>query len=161
MANIRRPGLGLATLIGGTLLLIAPLDASAARGVDAATVTPAAPVELTFDKSLVASGVWHGTVGGDIAGDLETRLTDLRVSGPIWHVRFEWEITAADRSFIADLRGTLNTDTGAVVMNGTVVHGFLLGARVHEEGQLVDAATLRFQGTIQVMPATAVGPRSR
>ena len=31
----------------------------------------------------------------------------------------------------------------------------LQGAQVHEEGQLVDAATLRFEGTIQVMPATA------
>jgi hypothetical protein len=45
--------------------------------------------------------------------------------------------------------------TGAVIMNGTVVDGFLQGAQVHEEGQLVDAATLRFEGTIQVMPATA------
>ena len=31
----------------------------------------------------------------------------------------------------------------------------LQGAQVHEEGQLVDAATLRFEGTIKVMPATA------
>ena len=46
-------------------------------------------------------------------------------------------------------------------MSGTVVDGFLLGARVHEEGLLVDAARLRFQGTIEVMPATAMGPRSR
>jgi hypothetical protein len=40
-------------------------------------------------------------------------------------------------------------------MNGTVVDGFLQGAQVHEEGQLVNAATLRFEGTIRVMPATA------
>ena len=39
-------------------------------------------------------------------------------------------------------------------MNSTVVDGFLQGAQVHEEGQLVDAATLRFEGTIQIMPAT-------
>ena len=58
-------------------------------------------------------------------------------------------------SFTAHLSGVLNNVTGAVIMNGTVVDGFLQGAQVHEEGQLVDAATLRFEGTIQVMPATA------
>ena len=40
-------------------------------------------------------------------------------------------------------------------MNGTVVEGYLLGAQVHEEGQLIDADTLRFQGTIQVTAAEA------
>ena len=40
-------------------------------------------------------------------------------------------------------------------MDGTVVDGFLQGAQVHEEGQLVDAATLAFEGSIQVMPSTA------
>jgi hypothetical protein len=40
-------------------------------------------------------------------------------------------------------------------MNGTVVDGYLYGAQVHEEGQLLDAATLRFEGTITVMSATS------
>jgi hypothetical protein len=40
-------------------------------------------------------------------------------------------------------------------MDGTVVKGYLEGAQVHEEGQLVDPAILRFQGSIQIMPATA------
>jgi hypothetical protein len=40
-------------------------------------------------------------------------------------------------------------------MDGTVVDGFLQGAQVHEEGQLVDPATLGFEGTIRVMPSTA------
>jgi hypothetical protein len=40
-------------------------------------------------------------------------------------------------------------------MNGTVVEGFLEGAQVHEEGQLVDPAALRFQGSIRLMPGTA------
>jgi hypothetical protein len=40
-------------------------------------------------------------------------------------------------------------------MNGTVVDGFLQGAQVHEEGQLVNPGTLAFEGTIQVMPSTA------
>jgi hypothetical protein len=122
---------------------------------DLAAGVPAAPVELSFDKTAVADGVWQGTVDGDITGMLETRLTERRISGPIWHMRFDWIISAGDQSFVADLRGTLNNNTGAVVMNGTVVEGYLLGARVHEEGQLVDAATLRFRGSIRVMAEPA------
>lgn len=121
----------------------------------AAAQAPAAPVRLTFDKSAVAAGVWEGTVGGDVDGDLTTILTALQVSGPIWLVEFDWIVDAGAQSFTAHLSGILNTETGSVVMNGEVVEGWLLGAQVHEEGQLVDADTLRFQGTIQVMPETA------
>jgi hypothetical protein len=39
-------------------------------------------------------------------------------------------------------------------MNGAVIEGWLEGARVHEEGQLIDPDTLRFQGAILLMPAT-------
>ena len=136
-------------------------------------------VELSFDTPFDPTnpGLWVGTVAGDITGTLQTRMTDLRVSGPIWHVRFEWTITPADtsasrpgapldihssqttmmtgQSFVADLAGVLNIETGAVVMNGTVVEGYLLGAQLHEVGQLIDADTLRFQGTIQVTAAEA------
>lgn len=126
----------------------------------ASRVEASSPVYLTFDKSGGGGGVWNGTVSGDIQGHLTTTLTDLRVSGPVWHVVFTWDIddTAledGDQSFVATLHGTLNTKTGAVVMNGTVTDGYLLGAQVHEEGQLIDPATLRFQGAIQIMPETA------
>jgi len=114
-----------------------------------------APVHLTFDKSSVAPGIWDGTVTGDVEGDLTTVLLDLRVTGPIWHVEFDWIIDAGDQSFTARLTGILNTNTGRVVMDGTVIEGWLEGARVHEEGQLIDPDTLRFQGAIRLMPATA------
>jgi hypothetical protein len=39
-------------------------------------------------------------------------------------------------------------------MNGRVIKGYLEGARVHEKGQLIDPATLRFGGTIRIMPET-------
>ena len=114
-----------------------------------------APVYLTFDKSSVAPGVWEGTVAGDVEGNLTTVLRDLRVTGPIWHVEFDWIIDAGDQSFTARLTGILNTNTGYVVMNGTVIEGWLEGAQVHEDGQLIDPDTLRFQGAIRLMPATA------
>ena len=99
--------------------------------------------------------ILHVLVAGDVTGDLRTELTALQITGPIWHVEFNWIIDAGQYSFTAHLKGTLNTLTGQVVMNGTVVDGWLLGAQVHEEGQLVDPNTLRFQGTIQIMPATS------
>ena len=125
----------------------------------AAPASAAAPLNLTFQKQAVAPGMWEGTVGGDIDGDLTSVLTGCTgpnpCSGQIWHVEFDWIIAAGPESFTAHLRGTLDTLTGQVVMNGTVVDGFLQGAQVHEEGRLVDPATLGFEGTIRVMPATA------
>jgi hypothetical protein len=108
-------------------------------------------VDLTFDKSAVAEGVWEGTVAGDIEGDLRTELKRRRVSGPIWHVTFDWIVTGAgERSFVARLRGTLDTRTGEVAMRGRVIRGYLRGARVREEGRLVDPATSRFVGSIRI-----------
>jgi hypothetical protein len=150
--------------IGAVLLLAvggcterATIVAPEASADSKSAATPHAPVRLTFEKCLIdaVNWVWEGTVDGDIAGDLRTELRDLRVTGVIWHVRFDWIISAGDRSFTADLDGILNTRTGRVVMNGRVADGYLLGARVHEEGQLVDPENLCFEGTIQVMPATA------
>lgn len=139
-------------------VMVGVLSLTLAAGAAASPGTSNAPVRLDFDKSIVdPDGVWQGTVSGDIEGDLTTVLTSLRVAGPIWHVTFDWIIDAddPDYSFTANLSGTLNTKTGKVVMNGTIVDGYLLGAQVHEEGQLVDAETLQFQGTIRIMPATA------
>ena len=113
------------------------------------------PVRIQFDKQGGINGIWAGTVSGDVEGTLTTQLLSAWQSGPILHVTFAWIISAGEQSFVAELKGTLNTLTGQVVMNGTVVEGWLVGAQVHEEGQLVDPNTGRFQGTIQVMPATA------
>jgi hypothetical protein len=125
----------------------------------AAPAGASAPLTLTFEKTAVAPGVWEGTVSGDVDGHLTTALTACTGPTPcseqIWHVEFDWIITAGAESFTAQLSGILNTQTGQVVMNGTVVEGFLRGAQVHEEGQLVNAATLAFEGTIRVMPSTA------
>jgi hypothetical protein len=136
------------------LLLVVAATAIAAAATSAAASKE--PVRFDFDKSISdpVGLVWRGSVSGDASGELTTRLTDLRIAGPVWHVRFDWIIAAGTRSFVADLTGTLNTDTGQVVMNGVVVEGWLRGAQVHEEGQLVDATTLRFIGAIRVMPAS-------
>jgi hypothetical protein len=114
------------------------------------------PVRLNFQKSIVdPAGVWQGTVSGDVDGDLTTELQSLAVSGPIWRVTFAWIVSADSKSFVATLDGTLNTRTGTVVMDGSVTEGWLLGARVHEQGRLVDPATSTFVGTIRIEPATS------
>jgi hypothetical protein len=125
----------------------------------AAPAGATAPLRLTFEKESVAAGAWEGTVSGDVDGELMSVLTACTgpnpCSGTIWHVEFDWIIQAGAESFTAHLSGVLNNETGAALMDGTVVDGFLQGAQVHEEGQLVNAATLRFEGTIRVMPDTA------
>jgi hypothetical protein len=123
------------------------------QGVSPAHAT-SDPVRMSFDKAAVADGIWEGAVSGDIEGTLRTELLGLEETGPIWHVTFDWIIESGECSFTARLDGVLNTRTGAVVMDGTVTQGCLLGARVHETGQLVDAATSRFAGSITAFPAT-------
>lgn len=112
------------------------------------------PVQLQFDKQGSANGIWSGTVSGDVEGTLTTQLLSLEPAGPILKVSFAWIVDAGDQSFTAVLDGTLNTLTGQVEMDGTIAEGWLAGAQVHEEGQMVDAATGRFQGTIMIIPAT-------
>jgi hypothetical protein len=136
------------------LTLVALLAAPFAVGSAPLVAAASDPIQIAFDKSASGPGTWSGTVGGDVNGDLTTTLLSLTETGVIWQVTFDW-VVDGDSSFTARLSGTLNTSTGDVVMNGRVIDGDYLGARVHEEGQLVDPATLRFQGLIQIMPATA------
>lgn len=113
------------------------------------------PIRIQFDKQGGANGIWNGTVSGDVDGDLTTQLLTAQQSGPILHVTFVWIINADEHSFTAVLEGTLNTINGQVEMDGTVVEGWLVGAQVHEAGQLVDPEIGRFLGNITIFPATA------
>jgi len=123
-------------------------------GSAAAATAASDPVLISFDKSTSGPGTWSGSVSGDVNGDLSTTLLALTETGVIWHVTFDW-VVDGDASFTARLSGTLNTSTGHVVMNGRVIEGAYLDAVVHEEGQLIDSATLHFQGLIRIMPATS------
>src|SRR5262245_65638783 len=95
-----------------------------------------APVGVTFDKHVVdpTNFVFKGTTGGDVPGSLTSKLVGTpEKTGSNMHVTFDWIVTAGPKSFTARTKGTWNTKTGRVVMNGTVVDGYLLGAQVHEE----------------------------
>jgi hypothetical protein len=103
-----------------------------------------------------AAFTFAGTSGGDAPGTLTSQLVSIEnVSGRVYHVTFDWIIAAGARSFVARTSGIWNTERGLVTMDGTVTSGYLAGAEVHEQGELIDPQTLRFQGVIQLMPRTA------
>jgi len=113
---------------------------------------------VTFEKHLVdpAALVFNGTTGGAAKGTLVSRLVPgtLDASTPVWRFAFEWDVTAKapSKSFVAITTGTFDTTTGAVIMEGSVVSGWHVGAPVHEEGQLIDASTFTFAGEIVILP---------
>jgi hypothetical protein len=128
---------------------IAPLLALAGASMAQAD---SAPLTWTFDKCAVSATTWEGTATGlGTTVPLRTELTGGWASAHIVHVTFDWQVGDL---YLAGLEGTLNQQTGAVVMNGTVAEGDHAGSRVHEEGQLYDADRGCFAGTITVLPAT-------
>jgi hypothetical protein len=136
--------------MGKRILGLAALIGAVGAMTFATTASAAPPLRLDFSKHTVGPGVWEGTVSGDIDGGLTTRAIAVDDSEPVWRVTFDWIVDAGAKSFTARLSGTLDSLTGAVAMKGRVVEGYLVGSKVHEEGQLVDPNTLAFQGTIRV-----------
>jgi hypothetical protein len=111
------------------------------------------PIVLEFEKQWAAPDYYVGTVEG--GGTIEMRLFDKSVIGNTQHFGATVEVNSASRSFTALVSGQINFRTGRVVLNGSVTSGWLAGARVQEESQLVDPDTGRFIGTIQIMPASS------
>lgn len=114
------------------------------------------PVSLTFSKENPdGDGIWIGTVGGGLDGSLQTILLNADTDQPVWLVAFEGVVDAGEGSFRAHVGGTLDTTTGQVRMHGVVTSGFMLGAAVEWQGQMVDEEASRFEGTIVLTPAQA------
>lgn len=140
-----------------TILVLALASVAVAVGVAQAQAhrSKPKPIVVTFEKHVVdpVNFVFQGTTGGKAKGTLESRLVSLTVDGPIYHVTFDWIVTAKakHKSFVARTTGTWDTTTGRVVMDGEVTRGWHRGAPVHEEGQLIDPATLTFAGEIQIL----------
>jgi len=111
------------------------------------------PLVLEFEKQWAAPDYYLGTVEG--GGTIEMTLFDKSVIGNTQHFSATVEVNSASRSFTALVSGQINFSTGRVVLNGSVTSGWLAGARVQEESQLVDPDTGRFIGTIQIMPASS------
>jgi hypothetical protein len=120
----------------------------------AAPVTAAQrPIILDFEKAWAAPDYYVGTVDG--GGTIEMWLSDKRVIGNTQYFDATVAVDASGGAFTAFVSGQITFSTGRVVLNGTVTSGWMAGAQVQEESQLIDPATFSFTGTIQVMPASS------
>jgi hypothetical protein len=136
--------------------LVAVLAATAAWSLTAAPVATAssAPVRIPFDKHYDAAlGYYVGTAcdGGTIA----VRVLDAHSAGQVQHLTAQFDVTIGMRSFTAILDGDFNSVTRRTLLNGTITSGWLQGAQVHEEGQLVNADTGHFVGELRLLPESA------
>lgn len=108
------------------------------------------PVVLEFEKQWAAPDYYVGTIAG--GGTIEMSLFDMSIIGNTQHFSATVEVTLpGGESLTAVVSGKINFSTGKVALNGTVTSGWLAGAQVHEESQLVDPALGQFVGTIQIM----------
>ena len=111
------------------------------------------PIVLEFEKAWAAENYYIGSVSG--GGTIEMWLSNKSVIGNTQHFDATVRVSTADGALTAFVSGQINFSTGRVVLNGTVTDGWLTGARVQEQSQLVNPATGSFTGTIQIMPASA------
>ncbi len=111
------------------------------------------PVRLSFDKELTGPpGVWTGTYSGDAEGAMTVTLVGLRITGPVWHVEFTWEVTG-DVGLTAVVSGVINTWSGQIALNGVVTDGEYSGAQVHVDAEL--ESDLGTNGVFRIMTGSA------
>ena len=112
-----------------------------------------------------------GVTGGDVPGTFAGAVLSRNPfdNGTIVQLEARYGVTAADpaHSFIAVIEGKQNNQTQAAVLNGTVIAGWLVGARVHVTYDIIVPATGTscvpaapvnsrcFQGTIRILPGSA------
>jgi hypothetical protein len=152
----RRPAILAAPIrmFAGTAILCGGLTATAILA-GPALADGAAPAYVTFDKHALGPdypGQFAGTTGGAAPGTVHTTCNLTPLNETLYQVTCDWQISAGQHSFDAPLTGTLNWQTGDVVMNGRIASGWQAGHQVHETGHLVDPAVLEFAGTIQIQP---------
>lgn len=111
------------------------------------------PIVLGFEKAWAADNYYVGTVDG--GGTITMWLSNKSVIGKTQHFDATVAVDTPDIAFTAFVSGQITFSTGRVVLNGSVTSGWLTGARVQEASQLIDPATGRFTGTIQIMPASS------
>jgi hypothetical protein len=131
----------LVAVVGGVAVWTAPASGSSA------------PIVISFEKHWVGPGHYVGTTSN--GGSVDMQVSNPSVTGSMQHFDVTIRVTAPGQSFTAVLDGTFNFSTAKTLLNGTVTDGWLEGAQVHEAGQLADASTLTFTGTLRLMPASA------
>ena len=116
--------------------LTAPSGVASVVGTQTQANGGAANVEVTFTKWVEpAFPVFAGVAGGDVPGDFAATVLNRTAfeNGSIVKLEARYEVIANDpeHSFVALIEGTQNNDQQKAVLNGTVIDGWLTGARVH------------------------------
>ncbi len=145
-------------------ILALPLAAALLFPASSALIADEAPIRLTFEKTLVGPGpapyLFHftGSFGGDFSGQLYVGQLVREFVDPqhqIVHVVADYFFMADDgvHSFTARVEGHANLHTGEAVLNGVVTAGWLEGAQVQDQFDILGGG--HFQGTFRIMPASA------
>ena len=145
------------------LILVAAAAIAATAGTTSAGATEGHHgIVITFQKHMVdPSGIFQGSTGGAVKGELESRLVpgSLTIAGELWTFEFDWTVTAdaPAKSFTAHASGTMiGAVAGSpVVMDGVVTSGWHQGAALHMQGQLVDPTTFTITGTLTIQPGNS------
>ena len=148
-----------------------PTAPTASRVTEAAgaqvQATSRAPVEVSFTKWIdpkLGFPSFIGTAGGDVPGDFAATVLERTPfeNGTIVHLRARYEVIAdnASRSFVAEIEGNQNNQTNSAVLNGSVVDGWLTGARVHVTFDVIQPCpqfnqSVCFSGILRVLAGSA------
>jgi len=122
------------------------------------------PVEITYTKWITTFPLMEGFTGGDVPGVFVGEVFQRQVSvnpnlNGIIRLEAIYEVQVGDRSFTALIRGGTNAVTGAALLDGVILAGWRIGARVHVEFQTIPGTTgcvgapigkTCFEGTIHV-----------
>ena len=146
---------------------IPPTAPSGVNGITGAQVqaTGGPNIEVTFTKWIDPSfPLFKGVAGGDVPGDLVATVLQRTPfdNGNIIDLRARYEVLAdnAARSFVAEIEGKQNNQTLSAVLNGSVVDGWLTGARVHVTFDVIEPCpqfnkARCFTGVLRVLAGSA------
>jgi hypothetical protein len=123
-------------------------------GLAGTATASTAPVVVSFEKHSIGSGHYVGTACN--GGTIDMQLSNSSVTGNVQQFTATVQLACpGSGTLTAVLDGRFNFSTGKTVLNGVVVDGWLAGAQVHEEGQLVGVDPFTFVGTVQLMSGSA------
>ena len=157
------------TSLVGAIVMLLPVSLAMAQGNGDRN----RPIEVTFTKWVTTFPLMEGYWGDDLANKFVGEIFQRQVSqrqadtcylpapncGRIIRLEALYEFHAGDHSFTALIRGGTSGDTGAAVLDGTILFGWRVGAPVHVEFQTIPGTTgcvgappgaTCFQGTIHV-----------
>jgi hypothetical protein len=111
-----------------------------------------APIRISFEKHAVDADNYEGTTSD--GGSIHMLVSNRSVTGNMQHFDVTIWTTVDGQPITAELTGTFNFSTAQTLLNGVVVDGWLEGARIHEQGNLVSLDPITFTGVISIMPAS-------